>query len=285
LFLSTLKKQFLQTVNQLLRTKMIDKLSDDIIYKIYEYCLTFGTFKLINKSISDLFNAREHLINFTGIFHKNNVAWHLSCLRTVRLTNQTGFIFFPSSLRVLNLIGLGLDSFQASADNLEELYIDDNELVHISGLPNTLRILTCSHNDLIDLDNLPNKLIKLVVDDNWLSVLTRLPNTLEHLSICSNYMNRLNVPQGLKVLKISCNCIVDLVLPNKLEELEMVSCPLIIFKIPESLRKLTCCKFSIEPGLRKIINDKKSLGIFDLRLIGYMTFNEYSQQLINNHEN
>src|SRR5688572_28086208 len=63
-------------------------------------------------------------------------------------------------------------------DNLDSLICDENFLVTLPSLPNTLSHLDCNDNDLISLPALPDSMIYLNCTQNELTILPSLPPML-----------------------------------------------------------------------------------------------------------
>ena len=91
-------------------------------------------------------------------------------------------------------------------NTLKVLYCSHNELTELINLPNTLDELWCMNNKLTELNNLPNTLITLYCSNNPLTKLNNLPNTLISLYCINNQLTQLyHLPDTLGILYCSNN--------------------------------------------------------------------------------
>jgi hypothetical protein len=104
---------------------------------------------------------------------------------------------------------------------LRELYVQNNRLTALTGLPSSLENLHCAGNRLAALPELP-ELRELACADNALTALPELPATLRSLACDSNRLAALPaLPERLSMLSCAYNRLAELpALPELLEQLE-----------------------------------------------------------------
>jgi Leucine-rich repeat (LRR) protein len=87
--------------------------------------------------------------------------------------------------------------------NIQELYCYNCNLILLSKLPKSLKILDCRYNQLTSLPELPNSLQILYCDNNKLISLPKLPKSLEFLKCETNQLSELpELP--IKLQKLYC---------------------------------------------------------------------------------
>ncbi|MES2832116.1 MAG: hypothetical protein V4695_09000 [Pseudomonadota bacterium] len=118
----------------------------------------------------------------------------------------------------VNLSGLGLTTLPdcLSKLNVTELYLQDNKLVSVPGLPmpelpHGLTTLHAHNNSLTFLPTLPKSLTNLNVENNLLSALSNLPSGLKVVHASHNYLQQIDaLPPALQVLKVAHNNLTNL---------------------------------------------------------------------------
>ncbi len=127
-------------------------------------------------------------------------------------------------------------------DSLELIYCSDNQLTALpASLPAKLEQLKCENNKLNALPELPNSLLILFCSDNLLSALPALPNNLDNLTCNDNFLFYLPpLPNQLTSIHANLNQLTKLPeLPKTMKKLfceqnELQSLP----ELPESLKTL-----------------------------------------------
>lgn len=116
---------------------------------------------------------------------------------------------FPDSLNDLNcgnnrLLGLPDDLSNTSMD---DFFCDNNFIVKLSKLPNTLDRLTCNNNRIEKITELPPNLTLLNCSNNRITELPKmLPNRLQELNCSNNKLETLpDLPNSLMKLKCRGN--------------------------------------------------------------------------------
>lgn len=104
---------------------------------------------------------------------------------------------------------------------LRELYVQNNRLTALEGLPESLENLNCAGNRLAALPELP-QLRELACANNALTILPQLPATLRSLACDSNQLAALPaLPERFSMLSCSHNRLAELpALPEMLEQLK-----------------------------------------------------------------
>jgi len=128
-------------------------------------------------------------------------------------------------------------------DNLWDLDCNDNAIVNLPNLPNSLLTLVCRSNPLISLPLLPGTLTVLDCSNNQLSSLPTLPNSLQVLYCQMNQLSSLpSLPNSLTELECHTNNLTSLpALPNTVFNLYCSYNPLnSLPPLPDSLIYLIC---------------------------------------------
>jgi hypothetical protein len=167
---------------------------------------------------------------------------------------------------------------------LKELYCNNNDLITIADLPDSLELLYCSDNQLTALPAmLPIKLEQLKCENNKLNALPALPNSLLILFCSDNLLSDLPaLPNNLDNLTCNDNFLMSLPpLPNKLTSIhvnlnQLTKLP----ELPNTLKKLFCEQNQLQ-SLPELPESLKTLEIsgnpiaclpelpFDIEVIGY----------------
>ena len=155
-------------------------------------------------------------------------------------------IILPKSLKELHIhsfIGLNqVNSLFKFPRYLDKLILKDNIMTLLPELPDTIKVLTCTHNMLKSLSELPSKLKILNCSHNKLVKLPNLPDTLRKLYCNNNKLTNIpTLPNIFWKLDCSYNNLNKIpVLPNTIKELmiiksgENITCD----KLPDSLEIL-----------------------------------------------
>lgn len=144
-------------------------------------------------------------------------------------------------IRVLDCSGNNLIFIDCLPECLEELYCQNNNLIHLE-IPDNLRILDCSSNYKLDylrynkscelkmlkINNcqmkkivLPDKLVYLDISHNLLTYI-ETPTFLEYLNCSYNFITNLDtLNEHLKTLNVSGNNINQILIPESLENLNV----------------------------------------------------------------
>jgi Leucine-rich repeat (LRR) protein len=99
----------------------------------------------------------------------------------------------PETLKILNCSNNKLTSLPCFPPNLKFLSCGNNELTSLPKLPENIKTLDCNHNKLNSLPDLPTMLDSLICSSNKLRSLPNLPDSLTTLFCCNNELTSLPV--------------------------------------------------------------------------------------------
>lgn len=132
---------------------------------------------------------------------------------------------------------------------LEYLYCEDNQLISLPELPNTLILINCYNNELTSLPALPDSLEILYCYNNELTSLPELPDSLQRLRCNTNKLTSLpELPASLEYLECQENDLTVLPrLPSNLIRLycghnKLESLP----ELPDSIESINCWGNNLE---------------------------------------
>jgi hypothetical protein len=125
-------------------------------------------------------------------------------------------------------------------ETLRHLNCGMNHLSRLPKLPNLITLI-CSTNHIQRLPKLPDTLKKLNCSANLLNTLPRLPK-LEELSCSKNGLDRVKLPDTIKIFYCYSNFIKNLKLPNYLEVLNCRNNGIETLELNKHLRELECSK-------------------------------------------
>jgi len=95
----------------------------------------------------------------------------------------------PESLRILSCLHNKLNSLPPLPSNLKQLYCSYNPLTSLPTLPESLQYLYCDNSKIISLPELPSNLLHLYITNNQLTSLPLLPSNLRNLHCSHNKLN------------------------------------------------------------------------------------------------
>ena len=114
----------------------------------------------------------------------------------------------------LNLDNLGIYQIEGLEyfSNLEYLYVNNNNLDDLHGLPESLIHLSCRSNNLTSLHHFSENMIYLDARSNSITDIIGMPNHIESLKLCFNDLEEISFPDSLKYFLCASNNLQDL--PN-----------------------------------------------------------------------
>ncbi len=171
-----------------------------------------------------------------------------------KLSGDVDFSFLKQLTEINTLIILHNDhitSISGLPDSIQKLDCTHNDkITYLNELPSNLKILICHHSIIENINNLPSSLKILDCRINPLiKSLDNLPNGLVFLNCSDCMISRLdNLPESLEVLNCSRNLITDLSnLPAGLKILICQFNPLVnLNNLPASLTYLSCSNCKLE---------------------------------------
>jgi hypothetical protein len=94
------------------------------------------------------------------------------------------------------------------SENINNIWLDINNISKIENLPNTLVRLFIRDNKIEKLENLPEGLEELWINNNNISTIENLPSTLKRLYINSNKINSIvSLPENIELVQMMNNSI------------------------------------------------------------------------------
>jgi len=104
---------------------------------------------------------------------------------------------------------------------LQELHLNNDKIIKIENLPDSLQILWLNNNQITKIENLPDILQELHIDNNRIIKIENLPNSLQKLYLYNNQITKIeNLPDSLQELRLQYNQITKIEnLPDSLQEL------------------------------------------------------------------
>jgi hypothetical protein len=150
------------------------------------------------------------------------------------------FHSLPDDIEVINITHINIEHLPdiTRFKKLKTLNCNNNKLVSLPVLPETLKILNCSRNNLTSLPTLPPNLKIFSCSENNLTSLPKLPENIKMLYCNNNKLTSLpDLPTNLDLLNCSSNKLTSLpILPDSLEMLfccanELTSLPILSSKL------------------------------------------------------
>ena len=143
-----------------------------------------------NSVISDPILYDYLLNNFDGIFSGGSIDTSIS-----------------NNIDFLNLDNLGITSIEGLEyfTNLETLYVNNNELNELHGIPESLKHLRCRNNNLSDLHHFTDNMTYLDARGNNISAVIGIPDQIETLYLCFNDLVNIDFPDSLKYFLCASN--------------------------------------------------------------------------------
>jgi hypothetical protein len=168
-------------------------------------------------------------------------------------------------MKVLNVNFNKFTKLQDFPNNLERLYIDNNNLTEIINLPKYLISLFCYSNQINVIQNLNENLTSLDISKNFIKEIKYLPSSLKNFYCAGNKIKELkNLPENLEDLDCSNNLIEEIDFTNLLPNLKLLYCNdnklVKVIGLPDSLTLLNVNKNTSLDFIGKMKNGKLEWG-------------------------
>tara|TARA_E500000178_G_scaffold355101_2_gene426478 strand:+ start:686 stop:2605 length:1920 start_codon:yes stop_codon:yes gene_type:complete len=192
----------------------------DSIMTIFPNCTDYPMEVLLE--LDSLFQVLDNLDNQNNNFQSSNSLIIQDSILYDYLNQNYPGIFIDNMLDTsisnqitsLNLDNLGIYQIEGLEyfSNLEYLYVNNNNLDDLHGLPESLIHLSCRSNNITSLHHFTENMIYLDARSNSITDIIGMPNHIESLKLCFNDLEEISFPDSLKYFLCASNNLQDL--PN-----------------------------------------------------------------------